>query len=174
MRPNIWAVKEAARIEDVARDHGGFRTVGDGRLLGHCVDPRHEDRTPSMTVYVDEQRFKCYGCGEHGDVIDLVKLAEGCEFFEAMLLLAQRYGVELPGRPDSWHRKQERQRPIRDAIGKARFDHLRRRLFRLYFKDALLSIEDPAEREAEYEILWDSTEHLTRMVLRGLGERGKP
>ncbi len=78
-RRQVEAVKEAARIEDVASDYGAFRLMGAGRLLGRCVSPDHEDKTPSMHIFTNEQRFKCFGigCGEHGDVLDLVQRAEG-------------------------------------------------------------------------------------------------
>ena len=168
MRPNVWAVKDAVRIEDVARDYGEFRAVGDGRLLGRCLDPRHEDRTASMTIYADTQRFKCYGCGEHGDVIDLVVLAEGCETWEAMLILAQRYGVELPGRPDGWYRRQERQKPVRDALGRLKVEIMRRRLFQI-LEPMVMATEEELREEVAREVWAALLPQAERMV----SERGK-
>ncbi len=170
MRPNVWAVKDAVRIEDVARDYGEFRAVGDGRLLGRCVDPRHEDRTPSMTVYVEQQRFKCYGCGEHGDVLDLVKLAEGCETWEAMLTLSLRHGVELPGRPDGWHRRQERQKSLRDAIERRRIEHVRLLVFRLIWVPWLKRIPECVRDEAEAGAWEDSLWMADRLYANRRGE----
>jgi DNA primase len=168
----LEAVKTSVRIEQVAQEYGEHRLLGNGRLLGRCVSPSHEDKTPSMTVYTETQTFKCYGigCGAQGDVLDLVQLAEGCELWEAMMLLSQRYDIELPGRPRSWFTKQERQQPIRDAIDRERFDHLRRRLFRWFFEPALLRIEDPEERKAEAVILWEATEPLAEMALERMWE----
>jgi DNA primase len=83
-RRQIEAVKDAVRIEDVVAGYGAFRLMGAGRLLGRCGAPDHEDRTPSMTVYTNAQRSKCYGCGAHGDVVDLVRLAEGGEVWKAI------------------------------------------------------------------------------------------
>ena len=54
----IEAAKGAARIELVAQDYGEFRLSGSGRLLGRCVSPGHEDRTPSLSIFTEEQRFK--------------------------------------------------------------------------------------------------------------------
>jgi hypothetical protein len=176
----IEAVKDGARIEVVAADYGEFKLAGPGRLLGRCVSPRHEDRTPSMTIYPAEQRFKCFGigCGARGDVIDLVKLAEDCETWEAMVRLATRYGIDAPGlaygkrgRPESWHARNARQKPIRNGIDRARREHLSRRLFRLYFKDAVMAIEDLEEREAEYRILLEASERLARMMIDELEAR---
>jgi hypothetical protein len=163
----IEAVKEGARIEQVANDYGEFRPAGAGRLLGRCLSPTHEDRTPSMTLYLGDQHFHCYGCGERGDVLDLVGLAEGGELWESMMILSGRYGVSLPERPRSWYAKQERQKPIRDAVERARFDHLRRRLYRTLFAPSIRAIEDRDERLEEAEILYDATDHLARLILAG-------
>jgi DNA primase len=174
MRPNLRAVKDAVRIEEVAQDYGEFRMVGNGRLLGRCLSPAHQDRTPSKSVYTDTQRFRCYGCGASGDVIDLLMLAEGIDDTrDALAMFSSRYGVALPGRPDSWHKKQERQQPVRDHIARAKFEHLRRRLFRRFFEPSLALIEDPGEREEEAGLLWEATEPLARMMLDELHERLK-
>ncbi len=164
----IEAVKEGARIEQVAADYGEFKFAGAGRLLGRCLSPDHEDRTPSMIIYTEGQRFKCYGCGQHGDVLDLVRLAEpGVELWEAMLILSARYGIELPERPRAWFARQERQRPVRDAIAQARFDLLRRRLYRALFAPSVAAIEDERERQEEADLLYDATDYLARLVLAG-------
>ncbi len=165
MRPNVRAIKERVRIEDEARGYGEFRVMGGGRLLGRCLSPTHEDKSPSMNVYPDRQRFWCYGCGENGDVIDLARLAEGCEFHEALLILAQRHGVELPGRPEGWHRRLERQRPVRDGINRARFMLARKRLYRRYFAPLVKDVEDPEERARDEQALWEATEPLARHML---------
>ena len=168
----LEAVKTSVRIEQVVQEYGEYRLLGYGRLLGHCVSPTHEDKTPSMTVYTETQTFKCYGigCGAQGDVLDLVQLAEGCELWEANMVLSQRYGIEFPGRPQSWFAKQERQHPVRDAIERERFEHLRRRLFRWFFEPSLLLIKDPEERKAEAVILWEATEPLAEMALESMWE----
>jgi hypothetical protein len=76
-RRQLQAVKEAVRIEQVASDYGDFRLAGPDRLVGRCVSSDHEDRTPSLFIFLREQRFKCFGigCGASGDVLDLVMLA---------------------------------------------------------------------------------------------------
>ena len=155
-RRQLDAVKEAARIEEVAGDHGEFKLAGSGRLLGRCVSPDHTDRTPSMTIYVDEQRFRCYGCGEHGDVFDLVRLAEGVELWEAMMIIAQRYGIALPERPRAWFARQKRQAPVRDAIEEAWIEYRARRLYRRMVLPLIDEITDEDERREEADLLWDA------------------
>ena len=166
-RRQIEAVKGAVRIEDVTTEYGAFRLMGAGRLLGRCVSPEHEDKTPSMHIFTNEQRFKCFGigCEEHGDVLDLVQLAEGCELWEAMMILSQRYGIPLPERPPAWFDRQKRQRPIRDKVAEVRTEVLMRRLFRFVFEPMISAIEDPNERAGMAADLWrDVLPLAARMV----------
>ncbi len=162
----IEAVKKGARIEEVAADYGEFKLAGSGRLVGRCLSPGHEDRTPSLTLYTEEQRFRCYGCNESGDVLDLVRLAEGCELWEAMMVLSTRYGISLPERPRSWFDRQERQAPVRDAIEETKLRLVQRRLFRI-FLPLIEAIEDPEERREEIEILWGDTRRIAALVVAG-------
>ncbi len=162
----IEAVKEGARIEEVAGYYGQFKLAGDGRLVGRCLSPEHEDRTPSMYVYTDDPHFHCFGCGESGDVVDLVRLVEGCEFWEAMMILSSRYGISLPERPRSWFDRQERQAPVRDAIEETKLRLVQRRLFRI-FLPLIEAIEDPEERREEIEILWGDTRRIAALVVAG-------
>jgi len=58
-----------------------------GRYLwGQC--PFHADKTPSFKVDVDKQTYKCFGCGEGGDVISFVMKMDGVDFKEAARLLS--------------------------------------------------------------------------------------
>jgi len=165
-RRQLEAVKDAVRIERVAQDYGEFKLTGSGRLLGRCISRDHEDRTPSFTIYTEEQRFCCYGigCGAHGDVLDLVQLAEGCELWEAMMLLCEKYRIERPGRPESWFAKQRRQQPIRDVIAQTLFEHRCRRVFNRFFMPFLEVIEDPTERDAEAERFWEAAEIVVELI----------
>lgn len=62
----------------------------DGNEWRACC-PFHEESTPSFTVYPGKkgagQQFKCFGCGEHGNVIDFVMKWERCDFKRACELL---------------------------------------------------------------------------------------
>ncbi|HEV2124435.1 MAG TPA: CHC2 zinc finger domain-containing protein [Chloroflexota bacterium] len=165
-RRHIDAVKDAVRIETVAADYGPLRLMGAGRLLGRCVAPEHEDKTPSMTVYTEEQRFKCYGCGEGGDVVDLVRLAEGGEVWEAMVSLATRHGIELPGRSAAWYARQKRQAPVRDALEVMKVRHVQRRLFRLFAYELAMIVDDDERRE-EKALVWENLEPVARMIVAG-------
>jgi DNA primase len=167
------AIHEAVPIEEVARRYTELELFGgQAWFTGRCPLPDHEDRTPSFYIY-PPGRYWCYGCNRGGDVVDLEFFCgDYGELWEAMIALSVEYGVELPERPDSRYRKQERQRPVRAAINRARFDHLRRRLFRWFFEPSLLRIENPDEREAEAALLWDATAPLAEMMLERLRGEG--
>lgn len=176
-RRQIEAVKDAVRIEDVAADYGEFSLAGAGRLLGRCISLDHEDKTPSMTIFTEEQRFKCFGigCGAYGDVVDLVQLAEGgperCEPWEALMVLAQRYGIELPARPRSWYARQSRQAPAREAVDRMRRERVARRVFRHWCASSLAEIEDEGERERETAILWRECQGVALLLTREIEGR---
>ncbi len=61
-----------------------------------CSCPFHSEKTPSCTVFTDTQSFYCFGCGAGGDVITFIMKVENLDFSEAVKLLAQRAGMELP------------------------------------------------------------------------------
>lgn len=61
-----------------------------------CSCPFHSEKTPSCTIFTDTQSFYCFGCGAGGDVITFTMKAENLDFTEAVKLLAQRSGLEVP------------------------------------------------------------------------------
>ncbi len=72
---DIAEVKLAYPLQDVVERAGvRLKRSGANRFQGKC--PFHEDRTPSFFVYIDRQRFMCYGCKVWGDVLDFVRLHE--------------------------------------------------------------------------------------------------
>jgi DNA primase len=145
----IQAVKDAVRIEDVAAHYANPKLLGNGRLLARCIAPDHEDKTPSMTIYTDQQRFHCYGCGLFGDVVDMERIAgRHLEMWTAVIALAERYAVDLPRRPQRWHDWSGEKGRRHDALRAVRTKIYQRRFFRM-FRDDLAGIEDPEEREAE-------------------------
>ena len=74
---------------------------------------------------------------------------------EAVAWIGHRYGIELPERPESWYRKQDRQARTRELMREERRNIHRRRIFRI-FLPMLESIEDPKVREEETNKVWDS------------------
>ena len=123
--------------------------------------PDHEDRTPSFYIY-PPGRWWCYGCGRGGDVVDLQSLCGNYgELWEAMVSLAVDYGVELPRRPESWHRWQDERVRRLDGFRSVLAESYRRRLFRL-FRVYLAGIEDSHVREEEARRIWVDLRAISR------------
>jgi hypothetical protein len=129
--------------------------------------PDHDDHNPSFYIYLPG-RWHCYGCGRGGDVIDLEFFCGGyAEKWGAMIALAVEYGVELPQRPPPWYRRQERQRPARDALGEVKVRHVQRRLYRI-FAPTIERIEDETERKAEKAQTWRNLRGVAVLVVAGM------
>ncbi|MBD9390260.1 hypothetical protein IB237_23960 [Agrobacterium sp. AGB01] len=67
----------------------GYRLQRNGREYQTCC-PFHAENTASFTIYAGQdgvERFHCFGCGEHGDVLDFVRKLKGVSLPEAMRLL---------------------------------------------------------------------------------------
>ncbi|MGD9968147.1 MAG: DNA primase [Hyphomonadaceae bacterium] len=72
--------------------------------------PFHQEKSPSFHVLDNKGLFKCFGCGEKGDVFTLAMKLEGLSFPEAVEKFAEIAGVALPkddyaDRGESDHRK---------------------------------------------------------------------
>ena len=81
--------------EYIGRD---VRLARAGRYLkGLC--PFHSEKTPSFFVFTDRGTFKCFGCGEGGDVFTYVMRRDKVEFPEALRTLAREAGIELRSEP---------------------------------------------------------------------------
>ena len=58
--------------------------------------PFHQERTPSFMVNEEKSMWHCFGCAKGGDAFAFVMEMEGLEFREALKMIAERAGVELP------------------------------------------------------------------------------
>lgn len=91
-------LRRVARLEDVVRRYQPLQRAGssDNSLVGLC--PFHADHHPSLHVHAGKQYYKCFACGEGGDMFKYVMRREGCSFREALEMLAGWYGI-TPGTP---------------------------------------------------------------------------
>lgn len=62
--------------------------------FGLC--PFHSEKSPSFSVSRDKQMYYCFGCGAGGNVFTFIMEYENYSFVEALKMLAERAGVELP------------------------------------------------------------------------------
>ena len=54
------------------------------RFVGLC--PFHEEKAPSFFVF-DDGHYHCFGCGQHGDVINFIRKFHGLSFPDALTFL---------------------------------------------------------------------------------------
>ena len=80
-------------IEDVISTYVSLRKRG-STSIGLC--PFHNEKTPSFTVYNETQSFYCFGCGAGGDAVTFIKNIENLDYMDAVKLLAQRAGMQMP------------------------------------------------------------------------------
>lgn len=86
MDVDVEAIKRGTSILDVL-DRLRIAVEGSG-LSRRARCPFHDDRVPSFRVYLNTNRYYCFGCGAKGDVIELVQRLEGVSFREALQRLA--------------------------------------------------------------------------------------
>jgi len=86
-------VREAVDLVALVGEKVALRRAGRS-WKGLC--PFHAERTPSFTVNPDRQVWHCFGCGKGGDLFAWVTETEKVAFPEALRMLAERAGIELP------------------------------------------------------------------------------
>ena len=90
---DIAEVRDRNRIEELVGDYVALRHAGPGSVKGLC--PFHDEKSPSFSVRPSHGTFHCFGCGEHGSVIDFIMKIEQLGFVEAVEKLADRVGYRL-------------------------------------------------------------------------------
>lgn len=78
--------------ETVIGSYVSLRRAGTN-LKGLC--PFHSEKTPSFTVYPQDNSFYCFGCGAGGDVITFIRKRENLDYQAAVEFLADRAGITI-------------------------------------------------------------------------------
>ena len=88
----IQRIMDAARIEEVIGDFVSLKKRG-ANHIGCC--PFHNEKTPSFYVSPSKGIYKCFGCGEAGDVVKFLMKHEHYTYPEALQWLARKYNIEI-------------------------------------------------------------------------------
>ncbi|MBC2575760.1 DNA primase [Peptostreptococcus canis] len=88
----IEEIKSRNDIADVISNYIQLKPSG-SNYKGLC--PFHGEKTPSFHVNTSKQIFKCFGCGEGGDVVSFIMKIENLDFMDSVKFLAEKSGVEI-------------------------------------------------------------------------------
>ncbi len=92
MDSQVQEIKDKLNIVDVVEQYVTLKRAG-RTYLARC--PFHNERTPSFHVSPERGTYKCFGCGEGGDIFTFVEKMEGIDFPTALKQLAEKAGVKL-------------------------------------------------------------------------------
>ena len=92
-REIVEQIRDALDIADIIGERVKLRRSSRGY---HGLCPFHKEDTPSFHVYTDTQTYYCFGCHEAGNVFTYLMKADNLSFPEALKVLADRAGIELP------------------------------------------------------------------------------
>nr|WP_314279018.1 DNA primase [uncultured Peptostreptococcus sp.] len=92
MKEIIDEVKYRSDIAEIISDYVKLQPAG-ANYKGLC--PFHNEKTPSFHVNTSKQIYRCFGCGEGGDVISFIMKTENLDFMDAVRFLANRCGIEI-------------------------------------------------------------------------------
>lgn len=117
-------IDEIKARNDIVDVIGSYISLNE-KYKGLC--PFHDDHTPSFSVHPDKQIYKCFSCGESGNVITFVEKFNQVSFAEALSILAERAGIRLDiATPKKVNSHLEKYYEINDTVNK-------------YFKNNLIS-----------------------------------
>lgn len=89
----IEEVRSSNDIVDVISGYVKLTKKGSS-YFGLC--PFHNEKSPSFSVSRQKQMYYCFGCGAGGNVFTFIMEYENYTFVEALKMLAERAGIELP------------------------------------------------------------------------------
>ncbi len=121
----LQELKARCNIEDVISQYVQLKRAG-SNLVGCC--PFHSERTPSFTVFRNNENFYCFGCGAGGDVITFVMKMENVDYMTAVEHLAARAGLTIPEDP----------RNMTPKVNKDRFFEMNKLAARFFYDSLLL------------------------------------
>ncbi len=92
----LQEIRDKVDLVEIISRHVALKKRG-RNFVGLC--PFHNEKTPSFSVNPELQIFKCFGCGESGDVFTYVQKTEGLTFPETVESLAASAGIQIERTP---------------------------------------------------------------------------
>ena len=101
----IKELKERTDLVRFVKQYTQLKQVGRGVWQGRCPHPKHNDESPSFTVWQKEKSWACFGChsGKKGiegnkgsDIFAFVQWLQNVSFRQAVEIVAEWNGVQIP------------------------------------------------------------------------------
>jgi len=83
-------IKNSIGIKDLMAHYGVEIQYGD-----KCKCPFHSDKTASLKVYANNNKWYCFGCNQNGDTIDFVSKLFSIDFRTAMQKINDDFGLNV-------------------------------------------------------------------------------
>jgi DNA primase len=106
----VEEIRDRANLVDICGEFMPLKRVGK-TFRGPC--PLHGGDDPNFSIDPNRQIFKCFVCGEGGDVFSFLMKHLGHEFPEAVRWVGQRVGVQVEDRRE---REEDPYAPLRSAV----------------------------------------------------------
>lgn len=100
---DVDEIKSRVNIVDIVSQYVAELKNKGGNYFGLC--PFHNEKTPSFSINENLQIYKCFGCGEGGDVFNFIMKAENMDFREALEHLAEKINYKLTSQKQEKHTK---------------------------------------------------------------------
>lgn len=171
MNDQVEQIKDRIDIAELIGTYVQLKSAG-RNMKGLC--PFHGEKTPSFMVNPERGTWKCFGCGEGGDVFTFLEKIEGLDFSEALEKLAKRAGIVLK---KSYSGQKDRQKEVLLSINETAKDFYHKILLthpvaekaREYLKTRGLKLEDIKTFELGYAPnSWDSL--INMLMKKGYGQ----
>ena len=88
----IENVRDSSDIHDVVSEYVNLKKRG-RNFFGLC--PFHDEKTPSFSINIDKQIYKCFGCGKGGGTINFIMDVERLDFVDSIKYLGDKYNINV-------------------------------------------------------------------------------
>src|ERR1041384_6228739 len=107
---DLQTIKEEVRARsDIVELIGQYTRLKQTGKTWSGLCPFHNEKRPSFRVTPSTQTYRCWSCGEHGDIFDFVEKKENLDFLDALEYLARRGGVAFERRSANREQASERE-----------------------------------------------------------------
>ncbi len=91
-KASLESLRQQIDLIEVLSAHIPLKKSGSA-YKGLC--PFHDEKTPSFIINKGDTHYHCFGCGAHGDAIKFLMTHQKLSFSESVILLADRFHVQL-------------------------------------------------------------------------------